>query len=70
MAARDTYTVLHMGETLYMEGSTAVARWLCDNYGLPLARMPYLVEQLDANRELRSEDLGLYIMNISARSAK
>lgn len=68
MGIADTYAVLHMGETLYMKGSTAAARWACDNYGLPLDRMPRLVEQLDASPELRNPDLGLYVMNVSAPS--
>ena len=65
MSSGDTYAIHHMGETTWLSGSTAVARWLCDNYGLKLDRMPRLVEQTEAHRKLANEDLGLRIVNMS-----
>ena len=65
MSGQDTYAVHHMGETTWLSGSTAVARWLCTNYGLKLDRIPRLVEQIEARRKLVNEDLGLRIVNMS-----
>ena len=53
MANGDTYAIHHMGETTWMSGSTAVARWLCDNYGLKLDRMPRLVGDTELHRYQR-----------------
>ena len=65
MSNADVYAVQHMGETTWLSGSTAVARWLCKNYGLKLDRMPRLVEQVEAGPKLVHKDLGLLIVNMS-----
>lgn len=65
MSNQDTYAIVCAGETTWLSGSTAVARWLCKNYGLKLDRMPRLVEQIEAHRTLDNEDLGIRIVNMS-----
>lgn len=61
-----TYAIRHMGETIWLAGAVAVARWLCDNYGLPLSRMPCLVGRIGATPKLQNSDLGLCILRMDA----
>jgi type II secretory pathway predicted ATPase ExeA len=64
--SEDTYAVRHVNETTWLRGSVAVARWICDSYGMDKpSMMETLVRKVEASVKLTNEDLGLTVVNLT-----